>query len=128
MAFPGTEADLVLQEGDVLVVPQLSNTVKISGDVMFPNTVTYKKGKKLKYYIEQAGGYGERAKKSKAFIVYQNGSVARAKGNVEIEPGCQIIVPSKHKSNGINWTAILSATTALGSLATMAAAIANLTK
>lgn len=128
MAFPGTEADLVLQEGDVLVVPQLSNTVKISGDVMFPNTVTYKKGKKLKYYIEQAGGYGERAKKSKAFIVYQNGSVARAKGNEEIEPGCQIIVPSKHKSNGINWTAILSATTALGSVATMAAAIANLTK
>lgn len=128
LAMPGSEADLVLKEGDQLVIPEYTNTVKITGDVMFPNTVTYKKGKKLKYYVEQAGGYGERAKKSKAFIVYLNGNVALAKNSTPIEPGCQIIVPSKHKGNGVNWTAILSVATSLGSVATMAAAVANMVK
>lgn len=128
LAHPGSEADLVMQEGDKLVIPELVNTVKISGDVMFPNTVMFKPGKKLKYYIDQAGGYGERAKKNKAFIVYMNGSVARAKGNVAVEPGCQIIVPSKQKSKGVNWSAILSMTGVLTGLGTMAAAISNMVK
>ncbi len=128
LAHPGSEADLVMQENDELVIPEFVSTVRISGDVMFPNTVMYKPGKKLKYYIDQAGGYGERAKKSKAFIVYMNGSVARAKGNAVIEPGCQIIVPSKHKSNGVNWSAILSMTSVLTGLGTMAAAVANMVK
>ena len=128
LAHPGSEADLVMQEGDKLVIPELVNTVKISGDVMFPNTVMFKPGKKLKYYIDQAGGYGERAKKNKAFIVYMNGSVACAKGNVAVEPGCQIIVPSKQKSKGVNWSAILSMTGVLTGLGTMAAAISNMVK
>ncbi len=128
LAHPGSEADLVMQEGDKLVIPELVNTIKISGDVMFPNTVMFKPGKKLKYYIDQAGGYGERAKKNKAFIVYMNGSVARAKGNVAVEPGCQIIVPSKQKSKGVNWSAILSMTGVLTGLGTMAAAISNMVK
>lgn len=128
LAHPGSEADLVMQEGDKLVVPELVNTVKISGEVMFPNTVMYKPGKKLKYYIDQAGGYGERAKKNKAFVVYMNGSVARAKGNVPIEPGCQVIIPSKQKGNGVNWSAILSMTGVITGLGTMAAAIANMVK
>lgn len=128
LAMPGSEADLVMKEGDVLSIPEYTNTVRISGDVMFPNTVTFKKGKKLKYYVEQAGGYGEMAKKSKTFIIYMNGEVALAKGNAPIEPGCQIIVPSKHKGQGVNWTAILSSVSALGSVATMTAALANLFK
>jgi len=121
-------AERRLSEGDKLVIPELVNTIKISGDVMFPNTVMFKPGKKLKYYIDQAGGYGERAKKNKAFIVYMNGSVARAKGNVAVEPGCQIIVPSKQKSKGVNWSAILSMTGVLTGLGTMAAAISNMVK
>ena len=128
LAMPGSDADLVMKEGDVLDIPEYTNTVRISGDVMFPNTVTYKPGKKIKYYVEQAGGYGERAKKSKAFIIYMNGEVALAKGNTPIEPGCQIVVPSKHKGQGVNWTAILSSVSALGSVATMTAALANLFK
>lgn len=83
LAFPNSNYDLVMKEGDVLVVPELVNTVKISGDVMFPNTVTYVDGKKAKYYVDKAGGYGERANKGKAFIVYMNGDVARVKGNVK---------------------------------------------
>ena len=124
---PGSTYDLVLQPGDQLYIPQLQSTVKISGDVMFPNTVVYEEGKKLKHYIDQAGGYGQRAKKGKAFIVYMNGTVARAKRNTPIEPGCQIIVPSKPvNGTGVDWTKILTLTTSIGSLATMAATIYNI--
>ncbi len=128
LAMPGSYADLVLREGDKIIIPEMTNTVKISGDVLFPNTVIYQPGKKLKYYINQAGGYGERAKKSKAFVVYMNGNVAQAKGSTVIEPGCQIIVPSKQKSEGINWAGIMSITGVVTGLGTMAAAIANMLK
>ena len=127
LANPGTSVDLVLQEGDELFIPEMTNTVKISGDVMFPNTVVYQQGKKLKYYIEQAGGYGSQAKKSKAFVVYMNGTVARAKGNTPIEPGCHIIIPSKHK-NPLKLAEILSITSAVSTIGLMGATIANLFK
>lgn len=127
LANPGSDQDMILQENDVLYVPQLVSTVKIQGDVMYPITVAYKKGAKLKYYIEQAGGYGSRAKKSKAYVVYLNGTAAKAKNSTPIEPGCQIIVPSKGTST-VNWNAIMSMATAGGTIATMAAAVANLLK
>ena len=126
---PGSTYDLVLQPGDRLFIPQQQSTVKISGDVMFSNTVVYEEGKKLKHYIDQAGGYGQRAKKGKAFIIYMNGTVARAKRNTPIEPGCQIIVPSKPvNGTGVDWSKILTLTTSIGSLATMAATIYNIFK
>lgn len=128
LANPGCDEDLVLQEGDALFIPQLVNTVRVQGDVMYPNTIVYKKDAKLSYYINQAGGYGSAAKKSKAYVVYLNGTVAKAKKNTPIEPGCQIVVPSKSPSNGVNWPAIMSIATATGSLGTMAAAIAALAK
>lgn len=125
---PGTTYDLVLQEGDRLYIPQIQSTVKISGDVMFPNAVLYEPGKKLSYYIDMAGGYGQRAKKSKAFIVYMNGTVARAKRNSEIEPGCQIIVPSKPESNGTNWAQIMAIASSFTTVAALAATITNIFK
>ena len=125
---PGSTYDLVLQEGDRLYVPQQQSTVKISGDVMFPNAVLYEPGKKLKYYIEQAGGYGQRAKKNKAFIVYMNGTVARAKRNTTIEPGCQIIVPSKPSSNGTNWAQVMAIASSFTTVAALAATITNIFK
>lgn len=128
LAAPGGDYDLVLQEGDVLFIPQFISTVRVHGDVIVPNTVSYKDGAKLKYYINQAGGYGERAKKGKAYVVYMNGMVAKASRNVKIEPGCQIIVPSKAPSTGPNWQAIMSVTSVGGTLGTMAAAIATLLK
>lgn len=126
LSNPGSNYDIVLREGDQLYVPALVSTVKIAGEVMFPNTVTYEKGKKIKDYINQAGGYGNRANKGKTFIVYMNGTVARAKGNTPIEPGCQIIVPSKPDKKGVDWAKVLSITGAIGSLGTMAAAIASI--
>lgn len=128
LANPGSAYDLVLQDGDKLIIPEEMSTVKISGDVMFPNVVGYQPGKKLSYYIDQAGGYGERARKSKAFIVYINGMVARAKGNTPIEPGCQIIVPSKPKTGGTNWAQVISYVSSFASLGTMAATIYSIFK
>ena len=129
LANPKSDADLVLREGDELIIPEFNNTVKISGAVMYPNTVSFASKKTLSYYIEQAGGYGTRAKKSKAYIVYMNGQVKKAKkysSNV-IEPGCEIIVPSKEK-NQFKLQNILSIATTSASLATMIASIANILK
>lgn len=125
LEMPGSTYDIILQEGDHLYVPEMQSTVRISGDVMFPNTVAYEPGKNLKHYINQAGGYGDRAKKSKAFVIYMNGTVAKANNKTPIEPGCQIMVPSKQKSS-TDWSKILSIATSFSSLATMAATIGNL--
>lgn len=124
---PGSDADIVLREGDELIVPEYNNTVRISGDVMYPNTVSYVKGKTLKYYIEQAGDYGQNAKKKRAYIVYMNGQVKKAtKYNRDlIEPGCEIIVPTKQKSS-FQLQNMLSIATTSASLATMIASIANI--
>ncbi|MDE6298493.1 MAG: SLBB domain-containing protein, partial [Muribaculaceae bacterium] len=100
---PGSSYDLVLKPGDALFIPEEQSTVKIAGDVMFPNTVIYVPGKKLSYYIDQAGGYGQKAKKSKAFVVYMNDYVAKAKRNTLIEPGCQIIDTSNPANRGTDW-------------------------
>ena len=127
---PGSDDDLVLRDGDILYVPEYVSTVKISGAVMYPNTVTYKKGENLKYYIDQAGGYGNNAKKRKAYVVYMNGTVAlpRSSSSKAIEPGCEIIVPSKDKRNKMSPAEILSIGTSTASLATMIATLVNLFK
>ncbi|MDE6478767.1 MAG: SLBB domain-containing protein [Muribaculaceae bacterium] len=121
---PGSTEDFVLQAGDVIFVPEEQSTVSVTGDVLFPNTVVFVPGKKVKYYIEQAGGYGDNAKKNKTYLVYMNGTVAKAKGNVTIEPGCQIIVPAKPEGKSFDWTKVLSIATTLGSIASMTAAVA----
>ncbi|MDO3388889.1 SLBB domain-containing protein [Bacteroides sp. ET489] len=129
LANPGGDADLVLREGDVLNIPEYVNTVKINGAVMMPNTVSYRKGEKVSYYLSQAGGYSQHAKKSKKFIIYMNGQVAKVKGNgsKQIEPGCEIIVPNKKQSKA-NIGNILGYATSFSSLATMAATIVTLFK
>jgi protein involved in polysaccharide export with SLBB domain len=119
----------VLREGDVIVVPQYNNTVKISGNVLYPNTVTYRPNMTVKDYVIQAGGYGFRSKKNKAYIVYMNGTVTRARrmsSNV-VEPGCEIVVPKKRERNGALQEVLGVATTA-SSVATMMATIGNLLK
>lgn len=129
LANPGSDADIVLREGDVISVPEYNNTVKIDGAVMMPNTVSFKKGESVKYYISQAGGYGQNAKKSKKFIIYMNGQITEVKGNgkKQIEPGCEIIVPSKRKRQ-FNLSNVVGLASSITSLGTMAAAIAALVK
>ena len=126
LANPGSDYDVVLREGDRLFVPEYVSTVKIVGEVMRPNTVLYSKGKRYKDYIDQAGGYAVRAKKSRTYIVYMNGMISRKKNR--IEPGCEIIVPRKRVRAGLGVTEIMGLATSAASLGTMAASIANLAK
>lgn len=121
----GGSADIVLREGDVIYIPEMNNTVKISGTVMYPNTVTYMNGAGISYYINQAGGYGNRAKKSKVYVVYANGNVAKAKrfGGAKIEPGCEIIVPSKPEKNASNFTQSITIASTVTSMAAMIATL-----
>ena len=130
LANPGSEIDVVLREGDRIVIPQYLNTVKINGEVMYPNTVSFIEGKKVKHYIEQSGGYSSNAKKSQAYIVYMNGTIAKAKGRKKslVQPGCEIIVPAKPDREGLTLPEIMSIGTSTASLATMIATIANLIK
>ena len=123
----GGNADIVLREGDVIFIPEMNNTVKISGTVMYPNTVTYKKGAKISYYINQAGGFGNRAKKTKVYVVYANGNVAKAKrlSGAKIEPGCEIIVPSKPERNANSLTQTITIASSVTSMAAMIATLYN---
>ena len=126
---PRSSSNIVLREGDVISIPKNTNTVTINGAVMVPNTVSYSEGKDIDYYLDQSGGYSDNAKKSKKFIVYMNGEVTRVKGNgkKQIEPGCEIIVPSKSKRR-TNVGEILGYATSFSSLGMMIASIANLIK
>lgn len=124
---PGGQYDIVLREGDRIDVPEYNGTVRISGDVQFPNTVTYVKGKGAKWYIENAGGYSESAKKKKAFIVYPNGMMDVLAKGTNVEPGSEIIVPSKKKKH-VDLSALTTISVALTPLTTIAALIAYLSK
>jgi len=130
LANPGSDYDLVLREGDRLVVPQYVNTVKINGTVMFPNTVLYEKGEKLSHYINQAGGYGQRAQKNKVYVVYMNGTVARVKGSSSkaIQPGCEIIVPDKPEKKGMSLGEIIGLSSSIASLGAIVATLVTLTR
>lgn len=127
LANPKSDFDLVLREGDVLYIPEYVNTVKISGSVMYPNTVVYQKGKNLKFYINQAGGYGNMAKKKKVHVVYMNGTVSRLKARnaSAIEPGCEIIVPSKAEKKHMAMAEILGISSTTATIAAMVATMAN---
>ena len=125
---PGTDDDPILREGDRIIVPRYDGTVKINGEVLFPNTVYYKDGKSTDYYINLAGGITSTAKKSMTVIIYMNGMVARADRKHQPRPGCQIVVPTKSRRRGMSLPEILSIGSSTASIATMIATIANLTK
>lgn len=127
LANPGSDVDIVLRDGDVLLIPEYLNTVKISGSVLYPNVVSYNSAMTVKDYITQAGGYGFKAKRSRAYIVYINGTVARARKyskNV-VEPGCEIVVPERRQKDN-QLQNILSIATTSSSIATMIATIGNI--
>ena len=128
MEHPGGDYDLVLRDGDRIIVPEYNGTVKISGNVQFPNTVAFTENKGYKWYINKAGGFGNRAKKSKTFIIYQNGTMAEVGRGTKVEPGCEIVVPTKAKRDLSAITQWLSIGSSITGLAAMIATIANMTK
>jgi protein involved in polysaccharide export with SLBB domain len=127
LAKPGGNEDIILREGDRLIVPQYNGTVKINGAVMYANTVGYVKGKGVKYYIDQAGGFSRDARKRDTYILYMNGMVARVGHNAKVVPGCEIIVPEKAQSK-MSVAERLAVGTGVTSIATMIATMANILK
>lgn len=127
LSRPGSDADLVLREGDRLIVPKYNGTVKINGAVMYPNTIAYEKGKNAKYYIDAAGGFATDAKKSNAYIIYMNGMIGKVAHGAKVRPGCEIVVPSK-ATNKMSLAEKLTMSSSISSIAAMIATIASLSK
>mgnify|MGYP002679383078 FL=1 len=125
IANPGSDVDIVLREGDRIVVPQYTGTVKINGEVMYPNTVGFVKGKKASYYIDQAGGFNNKAKRGQTYIIYMNGMVAKVSHNAKPMPGCEIVVPAKATTK-MSIAETMTIGTSVASIATMIATLANI--
>lgn len=128
---PGGAEDIALRANDLLIVPQFSNTVKISGEVMYPISVNYQKGANLSHYIKSAGGYSRRASKKQTYAIYMNGSVdklGKRASSKHIEPGCEIVIPTKPKKEGMSTAEISVLGTSAASLTTMVVALINLLK
>lgn len=125
---PSSDANIQLREGDRIFVPEYDPIVRVSGDVMFPNTLFYESGKDYKYYVNEAGGFGHRAKKSKTFIVYQNGRAMLTKKGARPEPGCEIVVVSKKRRQPWTLTDAVRAVSGLSSMAAMITAITYMIK
>lgn len=126
LADPNSDANIVLREGDRLILPQYTSTVKVNGAVMYPNTVSFIKGKGVGYYVNAAGGYSRNARKSGAYVIYMNGMVSKS-SKAKVEPGCEIVVPSKIRRRS-SPAEILGIGSSMSSIAAMIATIANMTK
>lgn len=125
---PGCDADIALREGDKLIVPEYTATVKISGEVRFPVTVTYLDGKKLNYYIKHAGGYADRAKKNSVYAIYMNGGVKKISklSSKDIQPGMEIVVPAKSLKKKLSTAEVVTISSSAVSIATMVVSIVNM--
>jgi protein involved in polysaccharide export with SLBB domain len=130
MANPGSSEDIVLREGDQVEIPQFSNTVKISGEVSYPISMNYKKGEHLNYYIKRAGGYGNRAKKNGVYAIYMNGAVEKINkhSGKDIEPGCEIVVPTKKQSKKMSTSEVVALSSGAASLSSVVVALISLIK
>ncbi len=125
---PGGDEDIVLREGDRIFIPTYNGTVKINGEVMYPNSVAFSKGKSARYYIKQAGGYNRYAKKNMAYVIYMNGTVAKVSDGAKIRPGCEIVVPQKAMTRKMTTQELLTIGTSAASIATMIATLSNILK
>ncbi len=125
---PGCDEDIVLREGDRIYVPAYNGTVKVSGEVLYPNTVAFIDGKKAKYYINQSGGYNRYAKKNMAYVIYMNGMVEKVSEGAKVRPGCEIVIPQKAMSRKMTIAEYLAIGSTAASIATMIATLSNLLK
>lgn len=121
MEKPGRNGDIVMKAGDVVHIPIMNNVVKISGGVMYPNAVTYREDMSMNEYIDNAGGFVSRARRSKVYVVYMNNTVSKGRGS-KIEPGCEIIVPVKPERQGASWGDIVGVTTSVLSVISLTVA------
>ena len=124
---PKSDANIVLRAGDRLLIPSYTATVKINGAVMYPNTVSYERGESVHHYLDAAGGFAQNARKSGVYIIYMNGMVGKVSRGAKVEPGCEIVVPSK-LTRKMTAAEYMSLGSSLSSIAAMIATIANMSK
>lgn len=125
ISYPGSEYDVVLQDGDEIIIPSQNHTVRVQGEVLYPNAVSFKENANVLYYIEQAGGFSNEAKRRQVYVVHMNGTVSVGMGS-KVDPGSEIIVPVRQSNKTLStgeWLAIGSTS---ASIATMVATIVNL--
>ena len=127
---PGSSHDLLLREGDILEVPECSNIIKVSGEVMYPVSMAYEEGKNLKYYIKHAGGYNGNASKKRVYGIQANGSVVKlkARSKKDIQPGIEIVVPQKQTRRKMSTTEIVGIGSGVAALAGVVVSLLNATK
>ena len=125
LANPGSDADIVLRDGDIISIPEYNGTVKVMGAVMYPNSVTFQPGKSLKYYTKAAGGFDNNARKNRAFVIYMNGMVASGM-SAEIRPGCIVIIPSKAYREPVKWNEVISMLSSTASVSAVVLSAINL--
>ena len=119
---PGFKSDLLIEDGDIIIIPKKLETVRLRGELLYPTTVRHSPTRGLKYYINSAGGFDLKAKRSSTYVVYSNGDVARTKKFLffnlypKAEPGCEVIVPKKSDKNPLAVSQILNFTTGLAAL------------
>lgn len=127
MAHQGSNADIILQEGDYINIPELVNTVQISGEVMAPNAVVFRPGKTVAYYINAAGGFTDRSRRSRVYVIYQNGKASiNVLNNAKVEPGCTIVVPSKSERKPLSTSDVLATASVASSLTSIVAMLIRL--
>ncbi|SOD20329.1 SLBB domain-containing protein [Pedobacter xixiisoli] len=120
---PLSRQDLILEEGDIIRVPKQLQTVKVTGEVLNPNSIVYVPGKNFKQYVNGAGGFTNSALKKRAYIKYANGSTEAAKKFLffnnypKVKPGAEILIPFKAEKEKMNTQAWVGIGTGIASLA-----------
>lgn len=125
LSRPGTYNDVVLHDGDELIIPSQTNTVRIQGEVMYPNAVNFIDGKRVRYYVTQAGGFSNEAKRGKVYVVYMNGKVGVGQ-YAKVTPGCEIIVPSRPERQRMTVGEWIGIGSSAASITTMIATVVSL--
>ena len=125
IANPNSDADIVLRDGDVISIPEYNGTVRVMGAVLYPNSVTFQEGKSLKQYVKSAGGFDNRARKNRAFVIYMNGMVASGM-SAKIRPGCIVIIPTKAQKEPVKWSEVVSLLSSTASMSAVVISAINL--
>lgn len=119
---PGTPQDLILKEGDVLSIPRELQTVRVRGEVLYPSTIPYSSSS-FNSFVAGAGGFSDRAKRNKCYVIYPNGSAKKTaaflwfRNYPNVLPGSELIIPQKPEKRQLTAPEIIGLTTSLGTLA-----------
>jgi protein involved in polysaccharide export with SLBB domain len=131
---PKSKLDLILEEGDILRVPKQLQTVKVSGEVLYPTTAIYDAGKGFKQYISDAGGFSDNSLKKRSYVIYANGSVRSTKrffifnNYPVVKPGAELFIPKQAERRKVTASEIVGLTSGIASMGAIILGILNLAK